>query len=51
MKKHNPNPAGRNGKNIAVANVTMDQLVDGMFKIKPEEAKKIVSSKPGKGKK
>jgi hypothetical protein len=51
MKKHNPNPAGRKGKNIAVPNVTMDQLVDGMFKIKPAEAKRVVISKPGKGKK
>ena len=50
-KPHNPNPAGRKGKNIAVENVTMDQLVDGMFNIKPEDAKRIVASKPGKGKK
>ena len=29
----------------------MNQLVDGIFKIKPDDVKRVVASKPGKGKK
>jgi len=47
---HNPNPAGRKGKPISAAPLTMDQLVDGIFKIKPDDVKRVVASKPGKGK-
>jgi hypothetical protein len=28
----------------------MDQLVDGIFKIKPEDVRRIVASRPGKKK-
>jgi hypothetical protein len=47
-KLHNPNPAGRSGKPIGAANIKTDQLVEGMLKIKPAKAKRIVTSKPGK---
>jgi hypothetical protein len=50
-KRHNPNPAGRKGKPITAAPLTMDQLVDGVFQIKSSDVKRIVAGKPGKGKK
>jgi hypothetical protein len=50
-KSHNPNPQGRKGRPVSAAPLTMNQLVDGMFQIKPSNVKRIVASKPGKGKK
>jgi hypothetical protein len=46
-KPHNPNPAGRKGDPVSIAPLTVDEFVDGMFKIKPEDVKRIVASKPG----
>jgi hypothetical protein len=42
---------GRKGNPISAAPLTMDQLVDGIFKIKADDVKRVVASKPGKGKK
>ena len=50
-KPHNPNPAGRKGNPTSIAPLTMDEFVDGMFKIKPADVKRIVASKPGKRRK
>jgi hypothetical protein len=50
-KPKTPNPNGRKGDPITIAPLTVDEFVDGMFKIKPEDVKRIVASKPGKGKK
>jgi hypothetical protein len=38
-------------KLVCLAPLTVDEFVDGMFKIKPEDVKRIVARKPGKGKK
>jgi hypothetical protein len=38
-------------KLVCLAPLRVDEFVDGMFKIKPEDVKRIVASKPGKGKK
>jgi hypothetical protein len=48
-KPKNPNPAGRKGKPISAAPLTMNQLVDGIFKIKAADVKRVVASKPGTG--
>jgi hypothetical protein len=45
-----PNPAGRKGRPISGAPLSMDQLADCVFQIKPSDAKRIVASKPGKKK-
>jgi hypothetical protein len=37
--------------NISFAPLTMDQAVDAIFAIKPEDVRKVLASKPGKGKK
>ena len=49
-KPHNPNPEGRKGHPVSAVPLTMNQLVDGVFKIKAGDVKRIVTSKPGKGK-
>jgi hypothetical protein len=49
-KQKVPNPNGRKGYPISAAPLSMNQLVDGLFKIKPEDVKRIVASKPGKRK-
>jgi hypothetical protein len=46
-----PNPAGHKGNPTSAIPVTMNQLVDSIFKIKPDDVKRIVGSKPGKGRK
>jgi hypothetical protein len=45
-KKH----SGRRGDPISAHPLTADQLVSAVFKIKPDDVKKILSSKPGKKK-
>lgn len=44
------NPNCRKGDPVSAALLTMDQLVDGVFKIKAADIKWIVASMPGKGK-
>jgi hypothetical protein len=43
--------SGRRADPISLAPLTMDQAVDAIFAIKPEDVKEILSSRPGKGKK
>jgi len=50
-KPYNPNPAGRKGNPVSAAPLTMNQLIDGVFKIKSSDVKRIVASKPGKTRK
>ncbi len=50
-KRHNPNPNGRKGNPTSIAPLTMDEFVEGMFKIAPKDVKRIVASKPGKRRK
>lgn len=40
--------SGRRGDPVRLAPLTMDQAVDAIFQIKPDDVKKIVASKPGK---
>jgi hypothetical protein len=42
---------GRGGNNVSLAPLTMDEAVDAIFAIKPDDVKKVLASKPGKGKK
>ncbi|MGD0389585.1 MAG: hypothetical protein ABSC42_11575 [Tepidisphaeraceae bacterium] len=42
-----PNPNGRKGNPISAVPLTMNQLVDGVFKIKPDDVRRIIASKPG----
>ena len=42
--------SGRRGDPISLAPLSMDQAVDAIFAIKPEDVKKIIASKPGKKK-
>ena len=42
---------GRGGNNISLAPLTPEQAITGMFKIKPEDVKRIVASKPGNNRK
>ena len=49
-KSKTPNPNGRKGNPVSIAPLTMDEFVDGMFKISPKDVKRIVASKPGKKK-
>jgi hypothetical protein len=46
-KKH----PGRRGAPVSLAPLTMDQAVDAIFAIGPEDVEKIIACKPGKGKK
>lgn len=46
-KKKHP---GRAGDKLSAYPLTPEQLVQGIFKIAPEDVKKIVASKPGKKK-
>jgi hypothetical protein len=43
--------SGRRGDPVSLHPLTMDQAVDAIFAIKPEDVKKVLASKPGKGKK
>ena len=43
-----PKRAGRRGNPVSAHPLTPDQLVRGIFKIKPADVAKIVASKPGK---
>ena len=43
--------SGRRGDPVSLAPLTMDQAVDAIFAIKPDDVKKVLASKPGKGKK
>jgi hypothetical protein len=47
-KLRNRNPNGRKGNPISAAPLTMGRLVDGMFKIKATDVKRIVASNAGK---
>jgi hypothetical protein len=44
-KKKHP---GRRGDPLSAYPLTPEQLVRGIFQIKPEDVKRIVASKPGK---
>jgi hypothetical protein len=48
--KSNKHP-GRRGNPVSASPLSMDQLVDGIFKIKPADVKRIVASRPGKKRK
>jgi hypothetical protein len=41
--------SGRRGDPTSLAPLTMDQAVDAIFAIKPEDLKEILQSRPGKG--
>ncbi|HLL89078.1 MAG TPA: hypothetical protein VK324_07220 [Tepidisphaeraceae bacterium] len=45
-KGQNKHP-GRGGNNISLAPLTVDEAVDAMFAVKPDDVKRIVGSKPG----
>ena len=46
-KKH----PGRRGDPVSLHPLTMDQAVDAIFAIKPDDVRKILAKRPGKGKK
>ena len=48
-KKKKPH-SGRRGDPVSAAPLTMDQLVDGIFKIAPSDVKRVTASRPGKAK-
>lgn len=50
-KKESKEHSGRRGDPVSLAPLTPEQAIQGIFKIKPEDVKRIVGSKPGKGKK
>lgn len=39
--------SGRRGNPVSIHPLTMDRAVEAIFKIKPEDARKIVASSPG----
>jgi hypothetical protein len=41
-------PSGRRGDPVSAAPLTPEQLIKGIFAIKPDDVKRIVASKPGK---
>jgi hypothetical protein len=43
--------SGRRGDPLSARPLTPKQLVRGIFAIKPDDVKKILASKPGKGQK
>jgi hypothetical protein len=50
-KKMDKSRSGRRGDPISLHPLTVDQAVTAIFKIKPEDVKRIVASRPGKRKK
>jgi hypothetical protein len=50
LKKPAKKHPGRRGDPISAYPLTADQLVRGIFQIKPADVKKILASKPGKKK-
>ena len=46
LKKH----PGRRGDPVSAHPLTADQLVSAIFKINPDDMKRIIASKPGKKK-
>jgi hypothetical protein len=51
-KKPTPKPrSGSRGDPVSLYPLTAEQAVRGMFQIKPEDVKRILASKPGRGKK
>jgi hypothetical protein len=42
--------SGRRGDPVSLYPLTAEQAVRGMFQIKPEDVKRILASKPGRGK-
>lgn len=51
MRKQAKKHSGRRGDPVSGYPLTAEELVRGIFQIKPEDVKRIVASKPGKGKK
>ena len=49
-KKPKQSRQGRAGMSVSLAPLTADQAVRGMFKISKADVKKILASRPGKGK-
>lgn len=47
VRKH----SGRRGDPVSLRPLTMDQAVDAIFAIKPDDVRKILAKRPGKGKK
>lgn len=39
--------SGRRGDPVSLAPLTMDQAVDAIFAIKPDDVRKVLASKPG----
>jgi hypothetical protein len=42
------NPAGRRGDPVSLAPLKMDEVVDAIFQIKPDDVKAILAKRPGK---
>jgi hypothetical protein len=49
--KNNKAKSGRRGDPVSLAPLTPEQAITGIFKIKPEDVKRIVASKPEKKRK
>ena len=45
-----PKHPGRRGDPVSLAPLSMDEAVDAIFQIKPDDVKKVIASKPGKKK-
>lgn len=43
--------SGRRGDPVSLHPLSADQAISLMFKIKPDDARKILAKRPGKGKK
>jgi hypothetical protein len=51
MKKHVPNPKGREGEPVSLAPLSFDEAISGLAQVKPpEREKKKPKAKPKKGK-
>jgi len=49
-KKHNPNPAGKEGAPVSLHPLTFDEAVAGLAQVKPpEQEKQKPKAKPKKG--
>jgi hypothetical protein len=44
----NESKSQRRESNVSAAPLTPDQLVKGIFQIKPDDVKRVLASKPGK---
>jgi len=49
-KKHNPNPAGKQGAPVSLAPLSFDEAVSGLAQVKmPQEGKEKPKATPKKG--